>query len=109
MRRVREADGDGEQFVAVDQLVAAFGGEPRVRVDTVPADLSGLLVNGFVFGMGGGRLRDGGIAVHYVVALGVDAAHPRGWLLHHSVVEGLLDPQIAADVSYMFPGGLERV
>ncbi|MFF1646250.1 hypothetical protein [Streptomyces sp. NPDC058240] len=78
VRSVCEADGDGEQFVAVDQLVAAFGGEPRVRGDTVSADLSGLLVNGFAFGVGGGRFRDGGIAVHYVVALRVDAAHPRG-------------------------------
>ncbi len=41
------------------------------------------------------------------MAFGVAAADPLAGLLHHSVVEGLLDPQVPADVTHARERGLE--
>ncbi|MEW2152103.1 hypothetical protein AB0909_23025 [Streptomyces albidoflavus] len=102
-----QAYGGGEELVAVDLLAAAFDADAGVFVHAALADLAGPLVDRLVFGVPGGRSCDGGVAVEDLLALGADAASSFAGFAEHAVRQGLLDPQVAADVTDLVVSGLE--
>lgn len=89
---VGEAYGSAEELIAVDGGTTAFDGVAGIGVDTVAADLSGRLAHGLAVSLSGGRAGDRRVGVDDLMAFGVAAADPPAGLLHHSVVESLLDP-----------------